>query len=199
MAAIGPLIQQREPNMAQSFRPTIPYFVGLAAAAVLYYLANNITYAARPGQLGPDFWPRIAIGIMAVSCLYQIVRLLIFGSADSGVQGIGEHLEGEELDETESDAEGGRKPHLLLGGIILTLAYAVLVQKLGFLLASYIFLILFMYLGGIRNHVAIWASSTIGMLLFAFIFLKVVYVSIPRGEPPFDQVTQFVMDLMQIR
>ncbi len=185
--------------MAQRFRPTIPYFVGLAAAAVLYYLANNITYTARPGQLGPDFWPRIAIGIMAVPCLYQIVRLLIFGSADSGIQGIGEHLEDDGLGETEAEVQGSRKPHLLLGGIVLTLAYAVLVQKLGFLLASYIFLILFMYLGGIRNHVAIWASSTIGMLLFAFIFLKVVYVSIPRGEPPFDQVTQFVMDLMQIR
>ena len=50
-------------------------------------------------------------------------------------------------------------------------------------------------------HTWHWISSAvclIGMLLFAFIFLKVVYVSIPRGEPPFDQVTQFVMDLMKI-
>lgn len=184
--------------MVQRFKPTIPYFVGLAAAAFLYYLSTNITYPARPGQLGPEFWPRVAIAIIVIACLYEIVRLLIVGSAESRVQGIAEHLEGEELDGCE-EADGGRRPYLLIGGIVLTLAYAVLVSKLGFLLASYLFLILFMYLGGIRNHVAIWASSTIGMLLFAFIFLKVVYVSIPRGEPPFDQVTQFVMDLMQVR
>lgn len=182
--------------MTQRLRPTIPYFLGLAAAAVLYHFAGNITYPARPGQIGPDFWPHIAIGIIAVVCIYQIVRLLVAGPAETGVHGIAEHLD---EDETDADAgEGRARMSLLLAGIALTLGYAVLVPKLGFLLASYVFLILFMYLGGIRNHVAVWVSSTIGMLLFAFIFLKVVYVSIPRGEPPFDQVTQFVMDLMRI-
>ncbi len=182
--------------MAQRFRLTIPYLVGLAVAAFLYHLAGTITYPARPGQLGPDFWPRIAIVIIALACLYEIARLLVVGSGES-VQGIAEHLQGEEPD---ADAEGGRRrTGLLLGGLVLTLVYAVLVPKLGFLLASYLFLIVFMYLGGIRNHVAIWATSTVGMLVFAFIFLKVVYVSLPRGEPPFDQVTQFVMNLLLIK
>jgi len=185
--------------MVQRFKPTIPYFVGLAAAALLYYLSTKITYTARPGQLGPDFWPRVAIAIIVVACLYEIVRLLIVGSAERSVHGIAEHLEGDGSDAADQEENGSRRTYLLLGGMALTLAYAVLVSKLGFLLASYLYLILFMYLGGIRNHLAIWASSTIGMLLFAFIFLKVVYVSIPRGEPPFDQVTQFVMDLMQVR
>ncbi|MCL4766306.1 MAG: tripartite tricarboxylate transporter TctB family protein [Hyphomicrobiaceae bacterium] len=186
--------------MAQRFRSTIPYFLGLAAAAVLYALADGISYTARPGQLGPDTWPLAAIAIIAVVCVYEIVRrLLVAGSVGSEVQGIAEHLDSDELDATAAEAKAGSRTYMLLAGMALTLAYAVVVQKLGFLLASYLFLILFMYLGGIRNHVAIWASSTIGMLLFAFIFLKVVYVSIPRGEPPFDQVTQLVMDLMQIR
>ena len=183
--------------MAQRFRLTIPYLVGLAVAAFLYHLAGTITYPARPGQLGPDFWPRIAIVIIALACLYEIVRLLVVGSGES-VQGIAEHLQGEEPDAEEEEG-GRRRTGLLLGGLVLTLVYAVLVPKLGFLLASYLFLIVFMYLGGIRNHVAIWATSTVGMLVFAFIFLKVVYVSLPRGEPPFDQVTQFVMNLLLIK
>ncbi len=183
--------------MAQRFRLTIPYLVGLAVAAFLYHLAGTITYPARPGQLGPDFWPRIAIVIIALACLYEIARLLVVGSGES-VQGIAEHLQGEEPDAEEEEG-GRRRTGLLLGGLVLTLVYAVLVPKLGFLLASYLFLIVFMYLGGIRNHVAIWATSTVGMLVFAFIFLKVVYVSLPRGEPPFDQVTQFVMNLLLIK
>lgn len=183
--------------MAQRFKAALPYFVGLALAAVLNHLAGTITYPARPGQLGPDIWPRIAIAIIAVVCIYEIAKAFLLGGAHSGVQGIAEHLNAE--DEAESEPATGSRLSLLLGGIGLTLAYAVLVPIFGFLLASYLFLILFMYLGGIRNHVAIWGSSTVGMLVFAFIFLKVVYVSLPRGVPPFDQVTQFVMDVVQVR
>lgn len=185
--------------MAQRIRAALPYVVGLAIAAVFYHLAGTISYPARSGHLGPDFWPRVAIAIIAIVCLYEIARVLIVGSADHSVQGIAERLDEEELDAAEAAANANSRVYMLLGGLALTLAYAVLVPILGFLLASYLFLIVFMYLGGIRNHVAIWASSTIGMLVFAFIFLKVVYVSLPRGEPPFDQVTQFVMNLLMIR
>lgn len=184
--------------MVQRLRAAVPYFLGLAAAAVLYGLADRINYTARPGQLGPDFWPRVAIVMIAVVCLYEIVRRLLAASPSS-VEGIAERLDSEELDQAADEAARGSSLAKLLGGIAMTLAYAVLVPKLGFLLASFVFLVLFMYLGGIHNHIAIWVSSAVGMLLFAFIFLKVVYVSIPRGEPPFDQVTNLVMDLMQIR
>lgn len=185
--------------MAQRIRAAIPYLLGLAVAAFLYHVAGTISYPERPGQLGPDFWPRVAIAIIAIVCVYEIVRLLIVGAAASSVQGIAEHLDSDELDAAESQADAGSRIYMLLGGVALTLVYAVLVPKLGFLLASYLFLIAFMYLGGIRNHLAVWTTSTAGILLFAFIFLKVVYVSLPRGEPPFDQVTQLVMDLMLVR
>ncbi|HEX7075989.1 MAG TPA: tripartite tricarboxylate transporter TctB family protein [Hyphomicrobiaceae bacterium] len=184
--------------MAQRVKAALPYVVGLAIAAVLYHMAGTISYPARPGQLGPDFWPRLAIAIIAIVCIYEISRLIIVGSAHNSVQGIAEHLEAEELDEEPGRANASSRIYMLLGGLALTFAYAVLVPILGFLLASYIFLVVFMYLGGNRNHLAIWASSTIGILVFAFIFLKVVYVSLPRGVPPFEQVTQFIMDLFQI-
>ena len=183
--------------MAQRFKAALPYFVGLAIAAYLYDLAGSITYPRRPGQLGPDFWPKIAIGMIAVICLYEIAKAFLLGDARAGVQGITEHLEADDEEEGATDSRA-RVP-LLLAGIVLTLGYAVLVPILGFLLSSYLFLILFMYLGGIRNHVAVWAVSTAGMLLFSLVFLKIVYVSLPRGIPPFDQVTQIVMDLVMVR
>lgn len=182
--------------MAQRFKAALAYFVGLAIAAYLYHLAGSITYPRRPGQLGPDFWPKIAIGMVAGICLYEIAKAFLLGDARAGVQGIAEHLEAD--DEKGATHSRARFP-LLLGGIVLTLGYVVLVPILGFLLSSYFFLILFMYLGGIRNHVAVWGVSTAGMLLFSLVFLKIVYVSLPRGIPPFDQVTQFVMDLVMVR
>ena len=57
---------------------------------------------------------------------------------------------------------------------------------LGFLLATFLFLAAFMYLGRYRNHVAIWAISAVVTLLTALMFLRIAYVSLPRGEPPFD-------------
>ena len=44
-------------------RSTFPYFVGLAVAAVLFFFAQQIEYAPRPGLIGPDFWPKAAIGL----------------------------------------------------------------------------------------------------------------------------------------
>ena len=181
--------------MAQRIKSALPYLLGLAIAVLLFALSGSISYSPRPGQLGPDFWPRLAIGLMAAVCIFEIVRILFLGSLDSDIRGIAERLDDTEPDE---DADAPVKPHLLIGGIGLILAYAIAVPVLGFLLASYIFLIVFMYLGGARNHVAVWLAGTLGILIFAFVFLKVVYVSLPRGEPPFDRVTQFVMNLLQV-
>ena len=50
-----------------------------------------------------------------------------------------------------------------------------------------------------RNHLAVWLAGTGGVFALAFVFLKVVYVSMPRGVPPFDQITQAVMELFLIR
>ncbi len=53
-------------------RSTLPYAVGLAVAALLFYFARHIEYSPRGGALGPDFWPRTVIGLMAaaITCFY---------------------------------------------------------------------------------------------------------------------------------
>ena len=181
--------------MTQRVKAALPYILGLVIAAGLFSLAGTISYSPRPGQIGPDFWPRLAIGLMAAVCLFETVRILALGTAGNDIRGIAERLDEEE---PADDAEAPAQPILLFGGMTLILGYAVLVPLFGFLLASYLFLIAFMYLGGARNHAAIWVSSTVGILAFAFVFIKIVYVSLPRGEPPFDQVTQIIMNLLQV-
>ena len=82
-----------------------------------------------------------------------------------------------------------------MAGVALTLAFAIGVSTLGFVLSTFLYLVVFMYAGRYRNHTVIWLSAILGTLLFAFVFLKVVYVSVPRGTPPFDSVTQAVLAL----
>lgn len=185
---------------ASKLKSIVPYLLLLVIAAGLYTMTGNITYAARPGQIGPDFWPKVAIGLIAIVSALEIVRLLASRSPRSEIEGIVGKLDREPAPgEAETDDEPPRRLPLLIAGIALTLAYAVLVPTLGFIAASFLFLLVFMYLGGIRSHVAIWLTSATGIVAFAFVFLKIVYVSLPRGEPPFDQVTQLVMDLLQVK
>ena len=77
---------------------------------------------------------------------------------------------------------------LLIGGVILVAVYAVLVPVLGFVLGTFLFLAAFMYVGRYRNHAAIWGASAVVTLLCGVLFLRVAYVSLPRGVAPFDRV-----------
>ena len=168
-----------------AIRSAFPYVVGLAVATVLYILAQQIEYSPRPDMLGPDFWPKVAIGLMAVVCLFEIVRA--FAAMRPQTHGVADTLE---RDPGEEPAP--TYPKLLLGGIVLVTVYAVVVGYAGFLLSTFLFLAAFMYLGRYRNQVAIWATSAAITLLAALLFIRFAYVSLPRGVPPFDAVTDFI-------
>jgi hypothetical protein len=165
------------------FRSIVPYAVGLAIAAVLYLYAGTFDYAPRPGQLGPEVWPRLAILLMGGSCLFEISRRLIVGNQDAA--GFLEAFDRE----PEVEDKQPVYPRLLVGGIVLMAIYAVLVPVLGFILGTFLFLAAFMYVGGYRAHVAIWGTSTAVTIFCGILFLRIAYVSLPRGVPPFDRAT----------
>src|SRR5437016_810974 len=125
-------------------RSIVPYAIGLAVAAVLFFFARQIEYTPRPGMLGPDFWPKTAIGLMAAVCVFEILRAL--AGVKSETHGVADALE---KDATEEKAT--IYPWLLFGGIVLVAVYAVVVDILGFLLSTFLFLPAFMYLGRYRN------------------------------------------------
>jgi hypothetical protein len=166
-------------------RSIVPYAVGLAAAALLFFFARQIEYTPRPGMLGPDFWPKMAIGLMAAVCLFEIARSL--AGVKSETHGVADALEKGDAEETAPTYPG-----LLIGGIVLVAVYAVVVDILGFLLSTFLFLPAFMYLGRYRKHAAVWSTSAIVTVLAALIFMRFAYVSLPRGEPPFDAFTDFI-------
>jgi putative tricarboxylic transport membrane protein len=164
----------------------LPYAILLAVAAWFFKLATGIQYDHRPDTLGPDFWPRIVLGAMMVICTVQVARLLLFGRVTDRTF----------IEEMEDEEDAAPRSNLLLAlGIVLTVAYGALVTVLGFLLTTFLFLMLFMYVGRYRAHLAIWLSSAAGILLLTLLFQKVVYVSLPRGIPPFDRITDLVLSL----
>jgi hypothetical protein len=169
-----------------AFRSILPYVAGLVLSAVLYHYAQQIEYSAHAGSLGPDFWPKATIAVMVLVCVIEIGRRLLGSKQEA--QGIAETFEKEEEEETPPQ----KYPWLLAGGIVLVLVYAMLVTTLGFLLCTFLFLAAFMYLGRYRNHLAIWLTALGITFGAAVLFMRIAYVSLPRGEPPFDAITDFI-------
>jgi hypothetical protein len=164
-------------------RSITPYLVGLLIAVALYLYADTIDYTPRPGTLGPEIWPHLAILLLGGSCLFEIVRRLTFGNED------GTGL----LEAFERDEEPAQKdpvyPMMLIGGIVLLGVYAVLIPYLGFIFGTFLFLPAFMYIGGFRRHSTIWLTTILVTASCGVLFLRIAYVSLPRGIEPFSMAT----------
>ena len=178
----------------------LPYVIVLAIVSYLYFLAAKINFVAAGGRIGPDFWPKVILAMAIVTCVYEIVKNLFFGKRDRDLEGVLASV----LKDAPSELPGAGPdektyPHLLWIGIAMTVAYAVLIEKMGFFLCTFIYLAAFMWIGRYRRWGVILVTSLVGSLAFMFMFMKIVYVSLPLGAEPFSQVSFLLMRLMSIK
>ena len=179
---------------------TLPYVIVLAIVSYLYFVATKIDFVAAGGRIGPDVWPKAILVLAMVACVYEIVKNLLFGKADRDLEGVlGSVLKEVPMDAVPAEPEGASYPHLLWTGIAMTILYVVLIEKLGFFLCTVIYLAAFMWVGRYRRLGVIVATSLIGSLAFMFMFMKIVYVSLPLGVEPFAQVSFLLMRAMGIK
>lgn len=173
-------------------RAAWPWAAMLAGAAYLYRSAGHFAYAPRPGELGPDVWPRAILALLMVVCALRLFGHL-FGIA----------AEGAAADASVDDSAGAdaprRFPRLLVAGIVLTILYVLSMGTLGFFVATTLYLALFMLVGRYRRPVVIVVTSLAGSLVFVYVFMKIVYVSLPLGAGPFQQLSVAVLAAMGVR
>lgn len=177
---------------SEKIRKIIPYVIILFVSLYFYYLAGQFRFSAKPGNLGPDFWPKLLLGLTMVACLYEIVKTALFLKATPPE---------EAAEEQPAKAATTKKtyPELLVIGIAMTVAYVYFISSLGFVLCTFLYFALFMIVGRYRKIPAILINSVIGTLVLVFIFMKIVYVSLPIGQEPFSSMTLFVLKLMGIK
>ena len=178
--------------MPRRLKGVLPYAALLVGAAYLFYDAATFAAAARPGQLGPDFWPRAVLVLLMVVCGCEILRQLLFAQravAEPAPQAVQEG-------ETEPSA---RFPVRLCVGIALSIAYVLTLDVLGFFVATALYLALFMVTGRYYRSRVVLLSSVLGSLAFVFVFMKVVYVSLPLGVGPFKVLSVWLLALLGIR
>jgi putative tricarboxylic transport membrane protein len=161
----------------------LPEIVLIAAAVSLFVVALGFRQVGPSDQIGPGFWPQVlclGIGIGALVRLAQKLR----------------SRERQVVVDAASEADELRMPRVALG-IALVVGYVVGMLFLGYILATALFLIAFIYLGGQRK----WYVIPLGIassLLFAYVFLKVVYIALPSGVGIFDQLTVLLYELLGV-
>lgn len=185
-----------------TLRRIVPYSVVLAAAGVLYAVAGQFDFTPRAGRLGPDVWPKAILVLMMLTCVYEIAKALLRRQDADEIEGLLELVQEESAEAHEADVPEEAPAaflHLLLAGIGLTIGYVYLIDKLGFFLDTLAFMMLFMVVGRYRKPAAVIAVGLLGSLGFMFVFMKIVYVSLPIGEAPFSAVSLVLMQFMGIK
>lgn len=172
-----------------------PYAIIVGVSAYLYDLAVKFDYQRVPGRIGPDAWPRMILVLLIAICGYQVVRLVVRRTPVE-VEGVLQGLE----EDADPSLQAPVEEHagLVWIGIACTFAYLFSFEIVGFFIASFLYLIALMYVGGYRRLFPALAISLATSVSFVFVFMKIVYVSLPLGKGPFLAVSVGVMKLLGI-
>jgi hypothetical protein len=66
------------------------------------------------------------------------------------------------------------------------------IDYIGFALSIFCFIIVFLRLAGVRKPLSLILSSVLGTVGLLYLFVKVVYLPLPKGAWLFERVTLFV-------
>lgn len=169
-------------------RRSAAYAVILCCAAYLYYLAQHLQFDEVGGRIGPDAWPKIILGLLLVTCVWQIGRIVIFGAPPAASAD----------DELPLAMGEGDFTYLALLAIAVTVIYAYLLPLLGFLVATVLYLAAIAYVGRYRRLWPLVATSVIAPIVLIFVFMKVVYVALPFGIGPFKSVSVLLLKILGV-
>ena len=155
----------------------------LAASVVLFLLTGQIEQVPIPGQLGPAFWPRMILILLMVSC---------------GIRGAEVMVDRRKGKAIRFGCEGEVRGVKLAAMIVILFVSVFLMDVVGFALANILFLLLFLRLAGVRKPLQLVAISVLGTVGLLYLFVKVVYLPLPKGQWLFDDVTILLYRVLRI-
>jgi putative tricarboxylic transport membrane protein len=169
----------------------LPYLVVLAVGIFLYYVADHFEFEQASGRIGPGAWPKLILTLMLITALWGFVSTLRGGKTAPEMD-----VEAEEAENLIRPPE--IYPYRVWLAVGATLGYLLLLPLLGFFITTIGYSFLMMYLGHFRRPVPVALLSVGIALFFMFMFMRVVYVALPLGVAPFNQVSYALMAAMGV-
>jgi hypothetical protein len=146
--------------------------LGIALALALLLASRGLDTVAAPGQLGPAFWPRLVLAGLVLACLAKAV---------------------EEVLQSVRYPRDAAAPPLARGrlaaAIALIVLYALLTPVLGFAASTAVFIAVFLALCGARGPLVLAVNAVTGTVALLYLFVKLVYLPLPKGAGAFEAVT----------
>lgn len=146
---------------------------GVLGSGLLFASTWPLDAMAPRGQLGPGFWPRLALIGLAVACLLKLREERRAGPDGTEASGVLPRV----------------SVSRLALGIACILAYVIAAPQVGFPLATAAFIVAFMVVAGARGVPGIAATALLGTVILLYTFIKLVYLPFPKGAAPFERVT----------
>jgi putative tricarboxylic transport membrane protein len=168
-------------------KPLIGPLLIFVATVYFYVLTGSMDENPMPGQVGPAFWPRALLILLMASCVLKALEsYLALG------KGVAADIGGVECIPRDWSA-----PKLTVM-IILVLAVVPAMEILGFALANFLFLILFIRIAGMHKLPSLIVTSLLGTIFLLYLFGKIVYLPLPKGDWVFSDLTIFIYRLLYI-
>lgn len=168
----------------------LPEAVTLALCAVLWDATSE--WKSSVGGPGPAFYPRMLILLLALAMVVRLVhdlRAIRRGTPVTAEEDVVIE-EGAELD--ASLIEDRR----VLVAVALSAGYVLATLFLGWVIATFCMVVVFLALTGRRNPLIVVPVALLLSVGFAYVFVKVVYISLPTGVGPFDYATVLLFELL---
>lgn len=154
------------------------------ASLVLFINAGSIPAPGKmPNQIGPGLWPRYLLGILAVLCCVKIIQLL-----KSSVQ----KKEAETATRLDALPEADRDRRVLIAAALMVFGLVFAIHFFGFLISTLLFLLAFTYLGKWRKIKLLTVIALFGSVAINYLFLKIIYIPLPKGQYFFEDITVMV-------
>jgi putative tricarboxylic transport membrane protein len=173
-----------------------PYAIILLVSAFLYYQAMQIP-SGDGDRLAADIWPKTILFFAILTCVWEIVRKIWISTHVHSDNRDTQRLSLVPEKPVEEASEVGKFVPWV--GIALTAAYVFSFPWLGYFLATSLYVTAFVYFGNYRRLFAAACVGVASSLAFMFLFMRVVYVSLPIGVEPFAYVSTFLMRAMGIK
>ena len=160
-----------------SYRTLIRLLLGVSAA--LLFVETFEFRSLEETTFGPETWPRVVLII-----LFICVAIDIFNSLT------------DKKDSESRDVDEFLNWNRVVGFTICLGGYVVGMMVLGFPLTTFVFCWIVLVFHGIRNW-KVCASIAIGVTVVSvLLFLRVLYVSLPRGMWVFFDATNFLLSFI---
>ena len=168
---------------ARAGRGVWSLFLFLGALALLLILNAQSDFKSFGKELGPYFWPQLWLGVLlllaAIDCASELTKSRI-GRRSIKTQRPPENL------------------YLVIVGTAYIAAYTAAMALIGFPLATVVFVVAFAYLGGYRGLVVLTMTAFGTTVALLYLFVRVVYISLPLGIEPFIEMNVALYRLLGI-